>query len=107
MGGAAVAPLRGASHAEAFLADLHFPHLPSVDEIRRYAEQHLASTVSLDEIARRARQILLESIAVRLLAKAAAGAAGLKGPSRPLDWPHRYRQNGPSEGPIASHILNL
>ena len=29
------------SHAEAFLADLHFPHVPSVDEIRRYAEQHL------------------------------------------------------------------
>ena len=62
------------SHAEAFLADLHFPHVPSVDEIRRYAEQHLANTPSLEDIAARARQILLESISVRLLAKAGAPA---------------------------------
>jgi hypothetical protein len=48
--------------------------VPSVDEIRRYAEQHLARTPSLEDIAARARQILLESISVRLLAKAAAPA---------------------------------
>src|SRR5919106_4037981 len=53
------------SHAEAFLAELHFPHVPSVEEIRRYAEQHLARTPSLEDIAARARQILLESISVR------------------------------------------
>jgi stearoyl-CoA desaturase (delta-9 desaturase) len=62
------------SHAEAFLTELHLPHVPSVDEIRRYAEQHLARTPSLEDIAARARQILLESISVRLLAKAAAPA---------------------------------
>ncbi len=59
------------SHAEAFLHELHLPHVPSVDEIRRYAEQHLARSPSLEEIVARARQILLESVAVRLLASAA------------------------------------
>ena len=54
-------------HAEAFLAEIHLPHMPSVEEIRGYAEQRLARTVSLDEIARRTRQVLLEAIAVRLL----------------------------------------
>jgi stearoyl-CoA desaturase (delta-9 desaturase) len=54
-------------HAEAFLAEIHLPHMPSVEEIRGYAEQRLARTVSLDEIARRTRQILLEAVAVRLL----------------------------------------
>ena len=38
-------------HAEAFLAEIHLPHLPSVEEIRGFAEQRLARTVSLDEIA--------------------------------------------------------
>jgi stearoyl-CoA desaturase (Delta-9 desaturase) len=52
-----------------FLAELHLPHVPSVEEIRAYAEERLARTVSLDEIARRTRHILLESISVRLLAK--------------------------------------
>jgi stearoyl-CoA desaturase (Delta-9 desaturase) len=58
-------------HAESFLAELHLPQLPSVEEIRTYAEQRLARTVSLDEIARRTRQILLEAIAIRLLSDAA------------------------------------
>jgi stearoyl-CoA desaturase (delta-9 desaturase) len=57
-------------HAEAFLAEIHLPHMPSVEEIRGYAEQHLARTVSLDEIARRTRQVLLETVAVRLLNEA-------------------------------------
>ena len=34
-------------HAEAFLAEIHLPHMPSVEEIRGYAEQRLARTVSL------------------------------------------------------------
>jgi stearoyl-CoA desaturase (delta-9 desaturase) len=58
--------------AEVLLADLHLPHVPSVDEIRHYAEQRLARTPSLDDIARRTRQILLESISVRLLKEAKA-----------------------------------
>ena len=57
-------------HAEAFLAETHLPHLPSVEEIRGFAEQRLARTVSLDEIARRTRQVLLEAIAVRLIDQA-------------------------------------
>ena len=60
------------SQAEAFLAELHLPHVPSSEEIRRYAEQRLARTPSLDEITRRTRQILLESISVRLLQEAEA-----------------------------------
>jgi hypothetical protein len=44
--------------------------MPSVEEIRGYAEQRLARTVSLDEIARRTRQVLLEAVAVRLLHEA-------------------------------------
>jgi stearoyl-CoA desaturase (Delta-9 desaturase) len=56
-------------HAEAFLAEIHLPHMPTLEEIRGYAEQRLAQTVSLDEIARRTRQILLEAIAVRLLSE--------------------------------------
>jgi stearoyl-CoA desaturase (Delta-9 desaturase) len=58
--------------AEAFLADLHLPHVPSLEEIRGYAEARLARTASLDDIARRTRQILLESILARLLKKAEA-----------------------------------
>jgi stearoyl-CoA desaturase (delta-9 desaturase) len=58
--------------AEAFLAELHLPHVPSLEEIRGYAEARLARTASLDDIARRTRQILLESILARLLKKAEA-----------------------------------
>jgi stearoyl-CoA desaturase (delta-9 desaturase) len=57
-------------HAAAFLAEIHLPHIPSVEEIRGYAEQRLARTVSLDDIAQRTRQILLETIAARLLSEA-------------------------------------
>jgi stearoyl-CoA desaturase (Delta-9 desaturase) len=56
--------------AEAFLAELHLPHVPSLEEIRGYAEARLARTASLDDIARRTRQILLESILAKLLTKA-------------------------------------
>jgi stearoyl-CoA desaturase (delta-9 desaturase) len=62
-------------HAEAFLAEIHLPHMPSLEEIRAFAEQRLARTVSLDEIARRTRQILLEAVAVRLLSEAETARA--------------------------------
>jgi len=61
------------SHAEEFLSELHMPHVPSVDEIRHYAEQRLARTPSLDDIAQRTRQILVEAISLRLLKEAEAG----------------------------------
>jgi stearoyl-CoA desaturase (delta-9 desaturase) len=61
------------SHAEEFLAELHLPHMPSIDEVRLYAEQRMARTPSLDDIARRTRQILVEAISLRLLKDADAG----------------------------------
>jgi stearoyl-CoA desaturase (Delta-9 desaturase) len=66
-------------HAEAILAEIHLPYLPSVEEIRDYAEQRLARTVSLDEIARRTRQILVEALAVE---------GWLQGRRRPRDFRH-------------------
>ncbi|HEY8470716.1 MAG TPA: acyl-CoA desaturase, partial [Longimicrobiales bacterium] len=61
------------AQAEARLAALQLlpqlPHLPSLEECRRRAEELFAQapTVSLDEIARRARQLLAEAVALRLL----------------------------------------
>jgi stearoyl-CoA desaturase (delta-9 desaturase) len=63
------------SQAEALLAELHLPHVPSLEEIRGYAQERLARTVSLDDIAARTRQILLESISARLLNKAETAAS--------------------------------
>lgn len=59
------------AQAEAKLAALHLPqlpHLPSLDECRRRAEELFAQapTVSLDEIAGRARQLLAEAVALHL-----------------------------------------
>jgi stearoyl-CoA desaturase (delta-9 desaturase) len=68
-------------HAEAFLAEIHLAHLPSVEEIRSHAEQRLARTVSLDEIACRTRQVLLEAIAVRLLNDAGTARGAVIGPA--------------------------
>jgi stearoyl-CoA desaturase (delta-9 desaturase) len=58
------------AQAEAFLAEIHLPHMPSMEEIRGYAEQRLARTASLDEIAGRTREILIEAIAIRVLCQA-------------------------------------
>lgn len=60
--------------AEAMLKEIHLPHVPGLDEIRRLAEQRMARTPSMDDITRRARQILLEAVYGRLLNEAAAGA---------------------------------
>jgi stearoyl-CoA desaturase (delta-9 desaturase) len=57
-------------YAEAALGDLHLPHMPSLEQVRRRAEQRLARTPSLDDIARRTRQVLLEAITARLLKEA-------------------------------------
>lgn len=62
--------------AEEFLAGLHLPHVPSLDEIRRHAEARLARTPSLDDIAQRTRELLLELIARQLLRQAEAESAG-------------------------------
>jgi stearoyl-CoA desaturase (Delta-9 desaturase) len=59
-------------HAEAYVAELHLPELPTLDDIRVYAEEQLARTPSLDDICARAREILAESVTQRLLQAAEA-----------------------------------
>lgn len=67
------ARVRAAGHeAGARLAAIHLPqlpHLPSVAEVRRRAEELFAHApaVSLDEVAERARQLLLEAVSARLV----------------------------------------
>lgn len=61
--------LRSASAgAEAMLAGIHLPQLPSLEEVRRRVEQVFdhAPTVSLDEIAERARALLVEAVSMHL-----------------------------------------
>ncbi|HSU14606.1 acyl-CoA desaturase [Longimicrobium sp.] len=61
------AALRNAqSHAASALAGLHLPELPTLDEVRQYAERTLARTPSLDQIAERARQLVVEAVCARL-----------------------------------------
>ncbi|HEX6909478.1 MAG TPA: acyl-CoA desaturase [Longimicrobium sp.] len=62
------ARLRAAgAQAAAVLARIELPHVPTLDEVRRYAEHTLAQTPSLDQIAERARQLVMEAVAHRLL----------------------------------------
>jgi stearoyl-CoA desaturase (Delta-9 desaturase) len=49
------------------LAELHLPHVPSMEEIRQRARQTLADSPSLDEIASRARELVLEHVSLSLL----------------------------------------
>lgn len=45
--------------AEEFVAEMTLPMIPTLEEIRRYAEIRLAETPSLDEICARTRQVLI------------------------------------------------
>ncbi len=54
------------SEAAAMLADMHLPHVPSVDELRQRAREMFAATPSLDDIVTRARELILEGIVVEL-----------------------------------------
>lgn len=61
------AALRSAqSQASTAVAGMHLPHLPTLDEVRQYAERTLARTPSLDQIAERARQLVVEAVYARL-----------------------------------------
>jgi stearoyl-CoA desaturase (delta-9 desaturase) len=51
----------------AFLSELHFPELPTLDELKRRGEEMFAGAPSLHDVAERARQIVFERIAVALL----------------------------------------
>ena len=50
------------------LAELHLPHVPTIEELREAARQRYAATPSLDVIVARARERLLEAVARELLA---------------------------------------
>ena len=54
------------AQAETFLADLELPEVPSLEEVREYAQKKLASTPSLDDIAVRTRELVLEALVARL-----------------------------------------
>ena len=63
------------SQAEAMLAEMHLPALPSTEEVRRRAERMFAETPSVDAIAERARQVLVEAVCFRLLDEAEPSGA--------------------------------
>jgi stearoyl-CoA desaturase (delta-9 desaturase) len=48
------------------LREIHLPHLPSLDELKRRASEMALRTPSLDDVAHRAREILAEAVAQRL-----------------------------------------
>jgi stearoyl-CoA desaturase (delta-9 desaturase) len=54
------------SSAAAHLAELHLPHVPSMEDVRQRAREMYANTPSLDDIAERARQLLLQGVAFHL-----------------------------------------
>ena len=55
------------TQAEEFLVELQLPHLPSIEDVRRRAEELYAQTPSAEEIAARTRQILLHAVSSQLL----------------------------------------
>ncbi|HUF25713.1 MAG TPA: acyl-CoA desaturase [Gemmatimonadaceae bacterium] len=66
----------GHLRAEALLADVHLPQLPTVAEVRARAEQMYASSPSMDEIVARARELIVQAISVELFpVPEATGAA--------------------------------
>ena len=46
--------------------EIHLPHLPSLDELKRRAAEMALRTPSLDDVAHRAREILADAVALRL-----------------------------------------
>ena len=68
--------LSARQQAETFWAEIEVPHMPTLEEVRRYARARLSQTVSLDDIAVSARQRLLELVHSRLIEVAQATAAG-------------------------------
>lgn len=54
------------SIAAAHIADLHLPHVPTLDDVRQRAREMFTNTPSLDDIAERARLLVVENVAIRL-----------------------------------------
>jgi stearoyl-CoA desaturase (Delta-9 desaturase) len=53
--------------AEAYVAQLHLPHVPTLEEVRLRAQEAYAQSPSMDDIAERTRQILLESVSAAVV----------------------------------------
>jgi stearoyl-CoA desaturase (delta-9 desaturase) len=68
--------LKARNQAEALMAEVHLPELPTLDELRRRAREMYAQSPSLEDIAERARQIILEAVSVELLNGPLAPASG-------------------------------
>ncbi len=58
----------------ALLSDVHLPELPSLDALRRKAEETFAQTPALDEIVARAREILVDALYERWAPAPVAGS---------------------------------
>lgn len=56
------------------LEEWHRPHLPTVEDLKRRAEELAPQTPSLDDVAKRAREIVVESVAAHLLEPASSTA---------------------------------
>ena len=54
------------------LAEMAFPHLPTVPELREKAEEMFQESPSLDEIVNRAHELLAEAVAAHVCATAVA-----------------------------------
>jgi stearoyl-CoA desaturase (delta-9 desaturase) len=62
--------------AEEFVAELRLPQIPTLEEVRVYAQSRLAKTPSLDEIATRTRQVLTELVSACLIEAAVSSKKG-------------------------------
>jgi stearoyl-CoA desaturase (delta-9 desaturase) len=60
----------GQASAEALLAELHLPQLPTAADIRAKAEAMFAATPSIDEIVQRTRELIAQAVSVQLVAMA-------------------------------------
>jgi stearoyl-CoA desaturase (delta-9 desaturase) len=65
---------RARDQAEARLAELSLPHLPTIPEIREKAEEMFAETPSLDAIVNRAHELLAMAVAAHVCDAALQGA---------------------------------
>ena len=55
------------SSAEAALAELHLPHVPTVEQLTARAREMFLDSPSLDEIVERSRELIIHSICARLV----------------------------------------
>ncbi|MFQ5705211.1 MAG: acyl-CoA desaturase [Gemmatimonadales bacterium] len=55
------------SHAEAAIAVLHMPHIPTVAELKERAHEMFLQSPSLDEIAERSRELMVQTVSAKLL----------------------------------------